>query len=155
MPDLHKYPRQAEECQAVHSGVKPRQYEVLQRYTPPLAPPLRTRRQQSQTQKYQEQSLSHYIPAVRTNFAYRPPLDGKAAEFFGVEDVSQFENDISFGRMSTKRPKCREEKCVKKAQARLPPTKAGGPLVSRFSWESEERLKQLNKKRRAIGCAIM
>jgi hypothetical protein len=107
----------------------------------------------SRLQTYQEQTLSQYIPAVRNNLAYRPPLEGKASEFFGVEDIRQFDHDISYGRPSRPPLTRRAPKPERKVQTPTPTTTAGGLPASRFSWDSDRGSKKL--KRPLTGCIIM
>lgn len=157
---------------------------MRERNTYPLSPPPRTRQPERRSRTYQEQHLSHHIPAVREHFAYKPPPGGKAAEFFGVGDVKEFDHNFSAGREKKKGKTWRTRKFrvtknnAKKTKVKrtAPPVErvqtfspsdstAEFPLMSHFSWSGDEKKVKKFKKnkketggreeKRSTGCTIM
>jgi hypothetical protein len=75
-------------------------------------------------------------PAIRQEFAYKPPLSGKAAEVLGVKNVKDFK----------KPPELPEQAVFTKAanvrDMSYPEQRIRRPPVSRFSWDSNKATKK-------------
>src|ERR1700712_1294748 len=73
-----------------YSNMEPHQYEVIHCNIYPTkikARAKKTTQKKAGKHSYAEQLQILPISVIREQFAYKPPLEGKAAEFFGVQDV--------------------------------------------------------------------
>lgn len=183
MSDHRPQPRPCTTQHLDHNYGCPSQYDPWERSSYPPPPPSRARPPKHRTRIYQEQYLTHHIPAVRQHFAYKPPAGGKAAEFLGVHDVKDLEHDFCvlphkkkeqtwrMRKFRVTKPNSRKTKIkrtapVGRAQTGLPPESGVEiPLISHFSFsEDDEKAKKVNRakkktgvreEKRSIGCTIL
>jgi hypothetical protein len=137
-----------------YSSVAPHGHRVSKRDTYPTLSSRRTTRQSPRANTYQSQYMGYYIPAVRNNLSYRPPPRGKAFEFFGVQDVREFEQDIAHKNRSAF-PFQRRAAKPKQPIRPYPSMTAHGPPPSRFSWDGDEDERPKKRKKRSMICTIL
>ncbi|QDS68539.1 hypothetical protein FKW77_010906 [Venturia effusa] len=157
MPGPDHRPRPCPSTRTDYCRAHASQFDTRERKIHPIPSAHKSRRPSRRAKTYQAQYLSHHIPAVRQHFAYQPPLNGKAADFFGVDDARELASNFrefpdkikaktwrrrrfKVTKTNAMKPKVKRIVQVERTQTR--PTHESGaeiPLISHFSWSEDDR----------------